>query len=200
MKKYRPYKAGFIVIYVLGVLCISDAVITLVRQMQGTANAYLQSFSLFSYLIAALAVLYVKMYACTRIEIDKRYMHIVCPFYIKPAPGAKRAMFVYRQGENDIKLVDKKFELEELLRYGYIEDLGYNALDKSGAGQKNKLFPVHEMALVMKDGKRYHVNAGFYSPKQLKEIVDQLVENTGVHPTGALAKETGVEPAPKAAE
>ena len=56
------------------------------------------------------------------------------------------------------------------------------------------------MALVMKDGKRYHVNAGFYNPKQLKEIVDQLVENTGVHPTGALAKETGVEPAPKAAE
>ena len=57
-------------------------------------------------------------------------------------------MFVYRQGENDIKLVDKKIELEELLRYDYIEDLGYNALDKSGA----------------------------------------------------LAKETGVEPAPKAAE
>ncbi len=114
--------------------------------------------------------------------------------------GAKHAMFVYRQGENDIKFVNKKFELEELLRYGYIEDLGYNALDKSGAGQKNKLFPAHEMMLVMKDGKRYHVNAGFYNPKQLKEIVDQLVENTGVHPTGALAKETGVEPAPKAAE
>ena len=197
MKKFRPYKAGFIVIYVLSVLCISDALITLVRQARGTANEYLQSFSLFSYLIAVLAVLYVKMYAATRIELDGKSMRIVCPFYIKPAAGTKRAMFVYRQGENDIKLVDKKFALADLLKYGYVEDMGYSTLDKSNAGPKNKLFPVHEMALVMKDGKRYHVNAGFYSPKQLKEIVDQLVSVTGVHPTGALAREAGVEPAPE---
>ena len=114
MKKYRPYRAGFIVIYVLGVLCISDAIYTLISQATGTANEYMASFSLFSYLIAVLAFLYVKLYIVTRIEIDGKFMRFVNPVYIKPAPGAKRAMFIYRQGDTDIKLVDKRFPLSEM--------------------------------------------------------------------------------------
>ena len=31
MKKYRPYRAGYIVLYILGLLCISDALITLIK-------------------------------------------------------------------------------------------------------------------------------------------------------------------------
>ena len=198
MKKYRPYKAGFIVMYVLGVLCVGSAVRDLIQQINGTLNEYMQSFSLFSYLIAILAVMYVYMYISTRIEIDGKTFHFVCPFFIKPAEGAKRAMFIFRQGGNDFKLVNKRFALADLMKYGYIEDLGYKTLDQSGAGEKNKLFPVHEMALVMKDGKRYHVNAGYYSKKQLTAIVGQIVDATGIYPTGALAAYTGVKAAPKA--
>ena len=187
MKRYRPYRAGFIVIYILGLLCISDAIVTLVRQMTGTLNEYMSSFSLFSYLIALLAVFYVKMYVVTRVEIDSTSMHIVNPVYIKPQPGAKRASFIYRQGENDIKLMNKRVQLTELEKFGYIEDLGYDQLDRSGAGENNALFPVHEVALVMKDGKRYHWNAGNYSWKQLKQIVPQIEQASGVQATGKLA-------------
>lgn len=188
MKKFRPYKAGYIVLYVLCVLCISDAVWALISPALGLANEMMQSFSMFSYLIAVLSVLYVKLYATTRVEVDDKTFRFVNTVYIKPAPGAKRAMFIYRQGETDIKKIDKKFPLVELEKYGYIEDLGYAVLDKSGASEKNKLFPLHEIALVMKDGKRYHMNGANYSEKQLKEMFTQVQKVTGIAPEGKLAQ------------
>ncbi len=187
MKKFRPYKAGFIVLYVLGFLCISDAVYSLVTSILGTANEYMASFSMFSYLIAALAILYIRMYARTQVAIDGKTMRIVFPVYIQPKPGERRAMFLFRQGSTDLKLVDKRFPLAELEKYGFIEDLGYAQLDKSGSDEKNKFFPIHEIALVMKDGKRYHMNGGFYSPKQLTGIVDAIKAATGLAPEGKLA-------------
>ena len=191
MKRYRPYRAGYIVIYILGVLCMSDAIFTLIQQFTGTLNEYMSSFSLFSYLIALLAFFYVKMYVVTRVEIDSTSMHIVNPVYIKPQPGAKRASFIYRQGENDIKLLNKRFQLADLEKFGYIEDLGYDKLDRSGAGENNALFPVHEVALVMKDGKRYHWNAANYNWKQLQQIIPQIEKGSGVKATGKLADVMG---------
>lgn len=188
MKKFRPYKAGYIVLYVLGVLCLGDAVYTLIAPSLGLGNEYMQSFSLFSYLIAVLAVLYVKMYISTRVEVNDKTFHFVNTVYIKPNPSEKRAMFIYRQGETDIRKIDKKFPLVELEKYGYIEDLGYSILDKSNAGEKNKLFPVHEIALVMKDGRRYHMNGANYSEKQLKEMFTHVQKVTGIAPEGKLAK------------
>ena len=187
MKRYRPYRAGYIVIYILGVLCMSDAIITLIKQFTGTLNEYMSSFSMFSYLIALLAFFYVKIYIVTRVEIDDTTMHIVNSVYIKPQPGAKRASFIYRQGENDIKVMNKRFQLADLEKFGYIDDLGYDKLDRSGAGENNALFPVHEVALVMKDGKRYHWNAANYSWKQLQQIVPQIEQASGVQATGKLA-------------
>lgn len=188
MKKFRPYQAGYIVLYVLAVLCTSDALYSLISQYRGTANEYMQSFSMFSYLIAILAIVYVKMYASTRVEIDDKIFHFVNTAYIKPQAGAKRASFIFRQGENDIKKIDKKVPLLELEKYGYIEDLGYAKLDNSGVGETNKLFPVHEIALVMKDGKRYHMNGANYSEKQLKEMFTMVKNATGIAPEGKLAK------------
>lgn len=190
MKRFRPYQAGYIVLYALCVLCVSDALYSLISQYRGTANEYMQSFSMFSYLIAILAVVYVKMYASTKLEINDKILHFVNPAYIKPQAGAKRASFVFRQGENDIKKIDKKVPLMELEKYGYIEDLGYSQLDNSGVGETNKLFPVHEIALVMKDGKRYHFNGGNYSVKQLKEINALIEKATGLKPEGKLANPT----------
>ena len=132
MKKYRSWKAGFIVMYVLGILCVGDALFTLINQVRGTSNEFMQSFSLFSYMIAILAVLYVRMYGSTRIEIDATHMRVVWPVYIRPKQGEKRAMFIYRQGDLDMKLMNKRFDLRELAKFGYIEDLGYERLDKSG--------------------------------------------------------------------
>ena len=188
MKKYRPYRSGYIVLYILGLLCVSDALVTLIKQLTGTLNEYMGSFSLFSYLIALLAVFYVKMYVFTRVEIDDKTMHIVNTVYIKPQPGQKRASFIYRQGENDIKVLDKKIPLTELEKFGYIEDLGYTMLDRSGAGENNKLFPVHEVALVMNDGRRYHWNAANYNWKQLQQIVGQIQQISGVEASGKLAE------------
>ena len=187
MKKFRPYRAGYIVLYILGVLCVSDAAVTLFKQLTGTSNEYMSSFSLFSYLIALLALFYIKTYAVTRVEIGAQVMHIVNTVYIKPQPGQKRASFIYRQGENDIKLLDKRFQLSDLEKFGYIEDLGYDKLDRSGATETTALFPVHEVALVMKDGKRYHWNAANYNWKQLQKIVPQIEQASGVQATGKLA-------------
>ena len=197
MKKFRPYQPGFIVLYILGILCVGDAVHALVSQIMGTANDYIQSFSMFSYLIAVLAAVYVKMYASTRVEINDHVLHFVNPVYIKPAEGAKRASFVFRTGENDIRKIDKKVPLAELEKYGYIEDLGYDLLDRSGAGETNKLFPVHEIALVMKDGKRYHFNGGFYSVSQLKEMNALIEKATGLKPEGKLSNPTKPVKQPK---
>jgi hypothetical protein len=87
-----------------------------------------------------------------------------------------------------LEKIDKKFALADLEKYGYIEDLGYAILDQSGASEKNKLFPIHEIALVMKDGKRYHMNGGNYSEKQLKEMFTLVQQATGIAPEGKLAK------------
>ena len=192
MKKFRPYKAGFIVLYVLALLCVGDAVYSAIKQfgMKAAEEAVqnpMAGFSTFSYLIAILALFYVKVYVGTRIAIDNKTMQIVFPVYIKPAAGAKRANFLYRQGENDLKVVNKKFNLADIEKFGYVEDLGYKKLDNSGATENNALFPVHEVALVMKDGKRYHVNAGHYSVKQLKEIVALIEKASGVKAEGKLA-------------
>lgn len=190
MKKFRPYCAGFIVLYVLCLLCVSDAVYAAVTAALGTANEYMSSFSMFSYLIAVLAIFYVKMYAASKVVISDTTMRVANPVYIKPEAGKKRAMFIYRSGENDIKLMDKTFKLEDLEKYGWIDDLGYSRLDKSGVGEKNKLFPVKEIALVMKDGKRYQMNGAFYKEKQLREMFTLVQEKTGIAPTGKLAEYT----------
>ena len=47
-----------------------------------------------------------------------------------------------------------------MTRYGYVEDLGYDRLDQSQSGEKSKLFPVHEVAFITSENKRYHMNAG----------------------------------------
>ena len=188
MKKFRPYRAGYIVLYILGVLCVSDAAVTLFKQLTGTINEYMSSFSLFSYLIALLALFYIKTYAVTRVEISAQVMHIVNTVYIKPQPGQKRASFIYRQGENDIKVLDKKIQLTELEKFGYIEDLGYDKLDRSGATEDAALFPVHEVALVMKDGRRYHWNSANYNWKQLQQIVPLIEQASGVQASGKLAE------------
>ena len=186
MKKYRPYKAGFIVLYILGLLSVGQTAYDIIAQMLGVANPYMSNFTFFGVLIAVMAVMYIRMYAVTRVEIDGKYMRIVFPVYIKPKPGEKRAFFLYRQSENDLKLVNKRFALADLEKYGYIEDLNYAQLDRSNAGEKNKLFPVHEIALVMKDGRRYHMNGGYYSPKQLAGMIEQIHAATGLAPEGKL--------------
>lgn len=185
-KSFRPFCAGYIVLYVLSVLCIGDAVVTLVNQIRGTTNQFLQGFSIFSYLIAALAVVYVKLYASTRVVIDDRDMHIVYPVYIRPEAGQKRAMFIYRSGDTDAHKVDKHIDLNELEKYGYIEDLGYPRLDKSQATEKNKLFPVREVAFVLKDKRRYHLNIAIYSAKQRAEIIKAVRDASRMEPEGSL--------------
>lgn len=187
MKKFRPYKAGYIVLYALGVACVGDAVVSIVSSLRGTQNEMLASMSMFTYLLAILAIFYVKMYVTTKVVINGSKFRFVNTAYIKPAEGAKRASFIYRQGENDIRRIDKTFNMEELERYGFIEDLGYSKLDRSGAGEGNVLFPVHEVAFVMQDGKRYHFNAGNYSFKQLREMVTLIQSASHIAPEGKLA-------------
>ena len=186
MKKFRPYKSGFIVLYVLGFLSVSQAIYDIATQAMGIANPYMSNFTLFGVLVAALAVMYIRIYAVTRVEIDSKHMRIVFPVYIKPKTGEKRAFFLFRQGELDLKLVNKRFALGDMEKYGYIEDLNYAQLDQSQARENSKLFPVHEIALVMKDGKRYHMNGGFYSPKQLVGMIEQIHAATGLIPEGKL--------------
>ena len=74
-----------------------------------------------------------------------------------------------------------------MTRYGYVEDLGYDRLDQSQGGEKSKLFPVHEVAFITSENKRYHMNAGIYSDEQNREIFTRLRGITGIEPEGKLA-------------
>ena len=61
MKRYRPHCAGYIVLYVLTLLCLGDVVFTIYRQVANVENEYMAGFSFFSYLIFAMAVEYTWM-------------------------------------------------------------------------------------------------------------------------------------------
>ena len=188
MKRYRPYCAGFIVLYALTLLTFGDVVFTTVRQLRGMANDMMGSLSMFSYLIFALALCYTWQYIRTQVVIDGGKLRIAFPANVKPKEGQPRAMFIYRQGDVDIRFIDKTFALDKLVRYGYVEDLGYERIDRGQAGENNKLFPVHEVAFITSENKRYHMNAGFYSDKQKKEIFTQVRDISGVEPEGKLAE------------
>ena len=186
MKTYRPYCSGFIVLYILVGISLADAAWTLYGQISGTGNEFMQSFSFFSYLIAAMGVCYCWVYVRAKVCIDDKNLRIAFPANIRPANGAARAMIIYRQGPNDLKLIDKTIALDNIERYGYVDDLGFSRVDQTGAGAKSPLFPVKEVCFLTKDGKRYHMNAAIYSKKQQKAIVDAIRDATGIEPEGSL--------------
>lgn len=188
MKKYRPYCSGFIVLYILVALSLSDSIYTIVGQITGNMNEYMRSFSMFSYLISAMALAYAYMYVRIHVAIDDKNIRIAYAAYIQPAEGAKRAIFIYRQGSLDLKLIDKTFPLASIERYGYAEDLGFSRVDKSSANEKSPLFPVNEVCFLTSDGKRYHMNAAIYKKKQLQGMFNQIRESTGIEPEGILAE------------
>ena len=188
MKRYRPHCAGFIVLYVLVLFSFTDVVYTIYSQVTGTENPIMASFSFFSYIIFAMALCYIWMYVRAQVLFSGDNVRIAFPASMRPKQGQPRAMFIFRQGELDLKLVDKTFSLKTLVRYGYVEDLGYERIDKSAAGEKNKLFPVHEVAFITSENKRYHMNAAYYNAKQLKEIFSHIREVSGVEPEGKLAE------------
>lgn len=189
MKRYRPYCAGYIVLYVLALLSLADVVYTTVRQAQGV-NDMMSGFSFFSYVIFAMAVCYTWHYARSKVVIAGTKLRVAFPANVRPRDGQPRAMFLFRQGELDMKLVDKTLDLKKLVQYGYVEDLGYDRIDQSQGGG-GKLFPIHEVALITNENKRYHMNAGIYSEKQRREIFTQIRQISGVEPEGSLAREIG---------
>lgn len=189
MKRFRPYCAGYIVLYVLSVLCLGDVIFTVYRQSLHIEGDMMASFSLFSYLVFAMSLCYVWMYGRSQVVFDGERMRFAYPANIRPKTGERRAMFLFRQGDTDIKFIDKTIRLESVTRYGYVEDLGYERIDASQAGEKNKLFPVHEVAIITNENKRYHMNAAIYSPKQRKAVFALLQQGSGIAPEGKLAEE-----------
>ena len=189
MKRYRPFAPGFIVLYVLTLLTLGDVIYTIVRQVKGVNNDLMGSFSFFSYLIFAMACCYTWMYVRAEVVIDGQKMRMAFPANIRPKQGQPRAMFIYRQGDLDLKFIDKTIDLKQVIQYGYVEDLGYEPLDKSPGGEKNKLFPVHEVAFITSENKRYHLNAAIFSKKQRREMFSLIRQRTGVVPTGSLKRE-----------
>ena len=188
MKRYRPHTPGFIVLYVLTLLSLADVVYTIVRTAKGINNDLMGSFSFFSYLVFAMACCYVWQYARAQVVIDGTKMRVAFPANMRPKQGQPRAMIIYRQGDLDLKFIDKTIDLKQVTRYGYVEDLGYEPLDQSLGGEKSKLFPVHEVAFITSENKRYHMNAGIYSASQNKEIFTQVRDISGVEPEGKLAE------------
>ena len=188
MKRYRPHCAGYIVLYVLASLSLIDAAYTLYSQATNTANQYMASFSFFSYIILALAACYVSIYIRAQVAFSGDKVRIAFPASVKARPGEKRAMIIFRQGDLDMKLIDKTIDMKKIVRYGYVEDLGYERIDRAQGGEKNKLFPVHEVAFITTENKRYHMNAAIYSAPVQKEIFQRIRETSGVAPEGKLAE------------
>ena len=186
MKRFRPYCAGYIILYVLVALSGIDVAYTLYCQFHPNVNQFANSFTLFSYLIFAMAICYARMYVRAKVEVDDKRLHIAFPAFIQAKEGQPRAMIIYRQGNTDLKFIDKTFALKNLTRYGYVEDLGYQRIDASNSGAKNKVFPVHEVAFITSENKRYHLNIAIFSAKQQKEMLQRIAEGSGVQPEGSL--------------
>lgn len=189
MKRFRPCCVGYIVLYVLGAVSVADLGYTIYGQVTHTANEIMGGFSFFSYIIFALAMSYVTMYARAKVVIDGERLRVAFPAYVRPRNGEGRAMFLFRQGELDLKLVDKTLKLKNIVRYGYAADLGYEPIDQSRGGEDNKLFPVREVAIITSENKRYHMNAGHYNARQRREIFGLIQKGCGVAPEGRLAEE-----------
>ena len=194
MKRYRPHCAGFITIYVLAAISLLDTLYTVFTFITGRTNSMMSGFSIFGILIFISVIAYLRMYAPTKVEVDDKKLHIVFPTQIRPPEGTKRAMILYRQGDLDLHQVDKTIALDSIVRYGYVEDLGYDRLDKSLVDERNKFLPVHEVAFITKEKKRYHMNAGFYNQKQLRAMFADIRRGTGLAPEGKLAELTGDAP------
>ena len=189
LKTYRPLTSGFIVLYALTLLCASDTVYTIYGQATGTLNEYMQSFSFFSYLILAMALGYVWMYVRAKVVFRDKTVRFAFPAYVRPKQGESRAMILYRQGDCDLKFIDKTVEMDKLVRWGYVEDLGYERIDKSSVTEKSPLLPVHEVAFITNENKRYHWNCLHYGKKPRREILARIAEISGVQPEGKLAEE-----------
>lgn len=191
MKKFRPSNAGYIVVYVVVGFCILESIWTLydyfthVGTQQNSMSEYFFIMTLF---LLPLAIIYLNRYRQTVVEISSKRMRIVRPALVTPKPGEKRASFIFRQGESDNVLISRAFDLEQLAQYGYIEEFGLRPEDKSGAKEDAKLFPVHEVAFIMKDGRNCRMNAAIYKPRQLREIFSTVREATGIEPTGKLSE------------
>ena len=191
MKKFRPHNAGYIVVYVVVILAILESlwtIYTMFLQAQNPQeNTLMDSFFIWTLLILPVAVIFGNRYRQTVVEISSTHMRIVRPVLITPKPGEARASFLFRQGEYDNVLIRRSFELSQLAKYGYIEAFGLRPEDKSGAKENAKLFPLHEVAFVMQDGRNCRMNAAIYNAQQLKGIVTSIRDATGIEPTGALA-------------
>ena len=192
MKKYRPLNAGYILVYVIVIAVILQGIWTLIAMMlrQGAAaqNSFTGMFDMWTLILVPLAVIYGNHYRQTVVELSSTAMRIVRPAVVYPKEGEKRASFVFRQGGSDNVLIRRSFELSRLAKYGYIEDFGLRPEDKSGAKTDAKLFPVHEVAFIMEDGRNCRMNAAVYKPAQLREIFTLLRDATGIEPTGKLAE------------
>lgn len=193
MKKFRPHNAGYILIYVLVTLVVLDSIRSLIMlfansNAQTAQNSMASTFFLWTLILLPFALIYVNHYLKSVVELSQTHLRIVRPALIVPKPGAKRASIVFRQGEMDNVLIQRSFELSRLAKYGYIEEFGLRSEDKSGAKQNAKLFPVHEVAFIMEDGKNCRMNAAIYNRKQLKELFTALRDATGIEPTGKLAE------------
>ena len=192
MKKYRPLNAGYILVYVVVIAVIVQGIWTLIAMMlrQGAEaqNSLYGMLDMWTLILVPFAVIYGNHYRQTVVELSSSSMRIVRPALICPKPGEQRASFVFRQGANDNVLIRRKFELAQLAKYGYAEDFGLRPEDKSGAKTDAKLFPVHEVAFIMEDGRNCRMNAAIYKPAQLREIFGAIREATGIEPTGSLAE------------
>ena len=192
MKKYRPLNAGYILVYVVVIAVIVQGIWTLIAMMlrQGAAvqNSFTGMFDMWTLILVPLAVIYGNHYRQTVVELSPTAMRIVRPAVVYPKEGEKRASFVFRQGGSDNVLIRRKFELSQLAKYGYAEEFGLRPEDKSGAKTDARLFPVHEVAFIMQDGRNCRMNAAIYKPAQLREMFTAIREATGIEPTGKLAE------------
>ena len=192
MKKYRPFNAGYILVYVVVIAVIVQGIWTLIsimlRQGAQTQNAVTGMLDMWTLILVPFAVIYGNHYRQTVVELSTTAMRIVRPALVYPKAGEKRASFVFRQGNSDNVLIRRKFELKQLAKYGYAEEFGLRPEDKSGAKTDARLFPVHEVAFIMQDGRNCRMNAAIYKPAQLREMFTTIREATGIEPTGKLAE------------
>ncbi len=184
--KIRPHRIGYLVLYALCLLCIGDTVYTLFCQVTGRENAMVASFGFLSYLITAAALVYGTTYLRAHTSVSGGIFRTVGPVMRRPREGEKRASFLFRQGGLDMQLWDKSFPLQELVRYGYCEDIGVPRVDESDA-KATGFMPVHEIAFILTENRRCHMNAGAYSEKQIRRLIEEIKKQTGLSPEGELS-------------
>ena len=193
MKKYRPLNAGYILVYVVVIAVILQGIWTLIAMMlrqgaqtQNSVTGMLGHVDADPRSPSPLSM---------AITTGRRWSS----FHLPRCASCARRWSIPRRARSALRSSSDRAAATMCSSAASSssvswpntvmpKNLACGRRDKSGAKTDARLFPVHEVAFIMQDGRNCRMNAAIYKPAQLREMFTTIREATGIEPTGKLAE------------